>query len=142
MWRKFPAAAGLLLAVVGACSSVPYEQRQQQNRERFMAYAGAPVEQFTWLGRFDSWQSLSRSELVVFTTPWDAYYLKIWLPCDTRFANRIGLSSTARTVYARTDSVIIGRDRCPIEEIRPIDYKRMRADLRRDAKPAPAQVTK
>jgi len=134
-------AAAVLLALLGACSSVPYA-RQQQTHDRFMAYAGPPVDQFTWLGHFDSWQSLSRSELVVFTTPWDAYYLKIWLPCDTRFANRVGLSSTARTVYSRLDSVIVGRDRCPIEEIRPIDYRRMRADLRRDAKPPPPQVTK
>ncbi len=78
----------------------------------------------------------------MFTKPWDVYYLKIWLPCDTRFANRVGLSPTACTVYSRLDSVIVGLDRCPFEEIRPIDYRRMRADLRRDAKPPPPQVGK
>ena len=134
--------AAASLALLAACSSVPYAQRQQQTHDRFMAYAGAPVDQFTWLGHFDSWQSLSRSELVVFTTPWQAYYLKIWLPCDTRFANHIGLSSTARTVYTRLDSAIVGRDRCPIDEIRPIDYRRMQADMRRAAKAPPPQVSK
>ena len=134
--------AAASLALLAAGSSVPYAQRQQQTHDRFMAYAGAPVDQFTWLGHFDSWQSLSRSELVVFTTPWQAYYLKIWLPCDTHFANHIGLSSTARTVYTRLDSVIVGRDRCPIDEIRPIDYRRMQADMRRDAKAPPPQVSK
>ena len=140
--RRIITAAAAALALLSACSSVPYAQRQQQTHDRFMAYAGPPVDQFTWLGHFDSWESLSRSELVVSTTPWDAYYLKIWLPCDTRFANRVGLSSTARTVYSRLDSVIVGRDRCPIEEIRPIDYRRMKADMRRDAKTPPPQVTK
>jgi hypothetical protein len=49
--------------------------------------------------------------------------------------NDIGLSSTGRTVTAHLDSVITnspstGRWRCPIDEIRKIDYQRMRADLR------------
>jgi len=143
MRRRFPAGlAAAAIAVLGACSSVPYEQRQQQTHDRFMAYAGAPIDQFSWLGRFDSWQSLSRSELVVFTTPWDAYYMKIWLPCDTRFANHIALTSTAATVSAHLDAVRIGRDRCPIDEIRPIDYRRMKADLQKDPKPPPPQVSK
>jgi hypothetical protein len=33
-------------------------------------------------------------------------------------------------VYARLDSVIAGHWRCPIAEIRKIDYQRMRADMR------------
>jgi hypothetical protein len=49
--------------------------------------------------------------------------------------NNIGLSSTGSTVTAHLDSVITnspstGRWRCPIEEIRKVDYQRMRADLR------------
>jgi hypothetical protein len=78
---------------------------------------------------------------VVFTTPSDAYLLKVWPPCDLRFViNRIGLTSTARTIYARLDSITVnaagtgpGPLRCPIDEIRKVDYKRMRADLRAQA---------
>ena len=55
------------------------------------------------------------------------------LPCDNlMFAHRIGLTSTASTVSARFDSVKVGHHwRCPIQEIRPIDYQRMRQDQRK-----------
>ena len=75
---------------------------------------------------------------MVFTTPGDAYLLKVWPPCDLRFViNAIGLTSTSHTVHARLDSVTVnsagtgpGPLRCPIDEIRKVDYKRMRADMR------------
>jgi hypothetical protein len=45
------------------------------------------------------------------------------------------ITSTARTIYARTDSLTVnsagtgpGPWRCPIGEIRKIDYQRMKAD--------------
>jgi hypothetical protein len=74
----------------------------------------------------------------VFTVPDEAYLLKVWPPCDLRFVvNAIGITSTARTVYARVDSITVnsagtgpGRWRCPIEEIRKLDYRRMRAEQR------------
>ncbi len=49
---------------------------------------------------------------------------------NLQFANRIGISSTTGTVYSRLDSVIAGHWRCPIAEIRKIDYQRMKADRR------------
>jgi hypothetical protein len=48
----------------------------------------------------------------------------------SQFANRIGISSTTGTVYSRLDSVIAGHWRCPIAEIRKVDYQRMGADMR------------
>lgn len=131
------AATAAALALLGACGGIPRHDSEQLVRERFASYAGPPIDHFSWLGRYDSWQALSKSELVVFTTPWDAYLLKIWPPCDARFANRIGLTSTGGAVYARLDAVKIGRDRCPIEEIHKVDYRRMQADMRRDAQPKP-----
>ena len=132
-------AAAAALALLGACAS-GIELRQSQVRDRYREYAGQPIDHFTWLGRFDSWEPIARDELVVFTTPWDAYLLKVWPNCDDLLfvRERIGLTSTGGTVYARGDYVRAGRWRCPISEIRPIDYRRMRADLRRDAQP-PAQ---
>ena len=132
---KAVAAAALLIAALGACGSTPRKQSDPAVRDRFAAYAGAPIDHFNWLGRFDSWQSVSRSELVVFTTPWDAYLLKLWPPCDTRFAQTIALTSTGSQVYAHLDAVTVDGNRCPIEEMRPVDYRRMRADLQRDAQP-------
>ena len=118
-----------------ACSSVSQRAvKDQEERDRYVSYAGAPIEQFTYLGRFDSWNALSRSELVVFTTINDAYLLKVWQPCiGLPFATRIGVTSTSGTVNRGLDSVLVDGQRCPIEEIRPVDYRRMLAERRNAA---------
>jgi Family of unknown function (DUF6491) len=138
-----PAAA--LLAVLGGCASnppqpadaaAPASTPQQQALARYRAYAGPTIDRFTWLGHFYSWEQLGRDQLVVFTTPSDAYLLKVWSSCDLRFViNTIGVTSTGGTVSAHLDSITIdsaptGRMVCPIEEIRSIDYRRMAADMR------------
>jgi len=129
------------LAALAACAT-SHNTGQQDALQRYLAYAGDPIKSFTWLGQFYSWDGLAKDKLVVFTTPSDAYLLSIAPPCDMRFViNRIGLTSTGGTVYARLDSVIAdtpgtGRWTCPINEIRPIDYKRMRAEGRAKAQPS------
>ena len=81
---------------------------------------------------------------MVFTTPSDAYLLKVWPQCDLRFDfNLVGISSTASTVTAHGDYITVhspatGPMRCPIDEIRKVDYARMRAELRA-AQAQPAQ---
>ena len=43
---------------------------------------------------------------MVYTVPDEACLPKVWPPCDLRFViNAIGSTSTARTVYAHTDSI-------------------------------------
>lgn len=119
------------VALLAACSGIPLKQRRDAQRTHYEAYAGPPVESFTWLGRYDSWQPIGTNELVVWTTPNQAYLIKVAPPCDNlEFVNRIGLTSTGNTVSSRFDFVKAGRWRCPIQEIRPIDYSRMRRDLR------------
>jgi hypothetical protein len=121
-------------ALLTACSGIPLKQREDAERSRYEAYAGPPIDQFTWLGRYDSWQPIGPNELVVWTTPFQAYLIKVQQPCDNlQFANRIGLTSTANTVSSRFDFVKVGHHwRCPIQEIRPIDYQRMRQDMRKE----------
>ena len=46
----------------------------------------------------------------------------------------------AAAVHARFDSVIVGQWRCPIDEIRKVDYRRMRADLRLEAQSRKTQA--
>jgi len=139
---KLAVAVGFVL-LAGCASST--HQSDEERRAQYAAYAGPPIQQFTWLGRFDSWEPLGQSDLVVFTSPSDAYLLKVWPPCDLRFAfdgrggETIGVTSTGGTVSARLDSVIehspaVGRAVCPISEIRKVDYRRMLADERRQAK--------
>jgi hypothetical protein len=75
----------------------------------------------------------------VYTTPSDAYLLAVRPPCtDLNWVQNIGLTSTAGTVNARLDSVTVRGWRCPIAEIRRIDYARMRADMRAEAEKAKA----
>jgi Family of unknown function (DUF6491) len=137
------APAAVVLVLLAACASSAPQQgsgpaptAQQQVLARYRAYAGPPIDRFTWLGHFYSWQQLGRDELVVFTTPSDAYLVKVWSSCDLRFVfNTIGVTSTGGTVSAHLDSVTIdsgptGRMVCPIDEIRRVDYRRMSADLR------------
>jgi hypothetical protein len=131
-------------AVLAACSSIPLKQRQDEQRSRYLAYAGAPIDSFTWLGRYDSWTPIGTNELVVWTTPFQAYLIRVAPPCENlEFVNHIGLTSTSSTVSAKFDFVKVGRTwRCPIQEIRPVDYSRMRADMRAgkagNSAPAPA----
>jgi hypothetical protein len=152
-----PIAASAALALLGGCAGgvpqksagTPPAAARQSALEQYGAYAGAPIDRFTWFGHFYSWEQLGRDRLVVFTTANDAYLLKVWPSCDLRWViNTIAVSSTGPTVTARLDAVIIdsaptGRMVCPIEEIRPVDYRRMLADRRApapgSAAPPPAQ---
>ncbi|HKD55832.1 MAG TPA: DUF6491 family protein [Steroidobacteraceae bacterium] len=132
-----PGAAPAGATASSAATGTP---AQQQALARYEKYAGPPLDSFTWLGSFDSWEPLGKSRLAVFTTPSEAYLLTVWPSCDLRFVvGPIGISSTSRTVYRGLDSVTIntgpgGPRSCPIDEIRKIDYLRMRADMR--AQPA------
>lgn len=137
------ALVSVLTAVtaLAACTSgIPKHQGQAQERERYAAYAGEPLDKMVWLGRFDSWESIGANQLVVFTTPSDAFLLTVTPPCnDLPFVNSIALSSTGGAVYARLDSVKVKRWHCPIAEIRKVDYRRMRADMRAEAEKAPSR---
>jgi hypothetical protein len=92
------AAAAVLVPLAGcAAGSLPHSSAapsaHDEAFENYLAYAGPPIDHFTWLGRFYSWQPLGKDRLVVFTTPGDAYLLKVWPPCDLRFViNAIGIT--------------------------------------------------
>lgn len=126
---------GALLLVAAAmltsCSGIPLKQREAAERARFEAYAGKPVDHFTWLTRYEGWEPISPNQLVVWTDINQAYLVTVFSPCtDLMFARRIGLTSTADTVYAHFDSVRAEGWHCIIDTIRPVDYRRMEHDLR------------
>jgi hypothetical protein len=124
---------GIALAVlVAACSGIP-QRKEQQTQERYLQYAGAPIDHFTYLAHYDSWRALARTQLVVWTNMNDAYLLTVREPCiNLPFTQRIGLSNTAGTVNTGLDFVLVDHDRCQITQIRPVDYRKMLADLRKD----------
>jgi hypothetical protein len=122
------------LATLAACTVVPAERPETvlPARARYLPYLGSPIDAFTWMMRFDGWEALSDSELVVFTGADTAYYLKVSAPCGTeglRFAHVVGLtSSVGGTVITGLDSVRTLGMNCPISEIRRLDYQRMQAE--------------
>ena len=127
--------AAVLALLLAACAGTAQRAKDQELPQQYLKYAGAPVDHFNYLGRYDDWRALSDTQLAVWTSPSNAYLLTVREPCiQLQFTQRIGLTSTGGTVSNRLDSVLVDRDRCQITEIRPIDYKKMRADLRK-AKP-------
>jgi hypothetical protein len=91
---------------------------------------------------FDGWTAVSKDQIVVWSGINKAYLIKVTGYCpDLQFANAIAVTSTANTVD-KFEKVIVGRDRCFINEIRPIDTKQMKADrklLREQEKQASAE---
>lgn len=99
-------------------------------RVRYADYAEESVERFNTF-RLSGWTPVSRDSLVVWNGPNEAYLIRVWDTCrDLQFAERVGITETARTV-SRFEHLRVGRDRCPIEDIRRIDLQHYNAD--RDA---------
>jgi hypothetical protein len=118
--KSAPALAGAVCtALLGGCASGP--------KLDYTDYAGEPVKSF-YMNTFDGWTVVSKDQLVVWTDINKAYLLNITGYCpDLQFANAIAVTSTASTVD-KFEKVIVGRDKCFINEIRPLDTKQMRED--------------
>ncbi len=129
MNRRSPVVVvlGLLLA---ACASAPPSERRAQRLAEFQRYAGAPVDAIRSF-RLDRWELVGPNEVVLWTRVSEAYLVTVQKHCpDLEWTQRIGVTSSVNTVYARFDSIVFSRIPCRIVEIRPVDYKRMRADER------------
>lgn len=90
-------------------------------------YAGEPVKSF-YMSDFNGWNAISKDQVVVWSGLNKAYLLSIAGYCpDLQFAHSIAVTSTGNTVD-KFEKVLVGRDKCLIREIRPIDVKQMKAD--------------
>jgi hypothetical protein len=106
-------------AVLAGCATGP--------KLNYSEYAGEPVKSF-YMANFDGWSAVSKDQLVVWAGMNKAYLLRIEGYCpDLQFANAIAVTSTANTVD-KFEKVIVGRDRCLISEIRPLDVKQLKED--------------
>ena len=102
-------------------------QKLQGPKLDYREYTGEPVKSF-YMNNFDGWTPVSKDEVVVWSGINKAYLLKLTGYCpDLQFANAIAVTSTANTVD-KFEKVIVGRDRCFIQEIRPVDVKQMKED--------------
>ena len=112
-------AAVLAVGLVAGCAS--------QTKLDYREYAGQPIKSF-YMNNYDGWTPVSRDQLVVWTGINEAYLLKVTGYCpNLQYAHAIGVTSTANTVD-KFEKVVVGRDRCFINEIRPIDTKQMKED--------------
>ena len=60
----------------------------------------------------------------------EAYLVTVWDTCrDLQFTQQIRVVSGIDNQISRFDKVMVGRDTCPIKEIRPIDVRQMKADM-------------
>jgi hypothetical protein len=132
------ASASILLAatLLAACSGIPRHESDAQVLARYTSYAGAPVTDFQTYGHFDSWSAVDDSHVLIQTGPSQAYLVKVIPPCiNLPFATRIAFTSRfPHTVQSGFDSIRVGRESCRIMEIRPVNYKQMRADAREEKK--------
>src|ERR1700716_1825231 len=119
--------------ITASCSGIPRRERDQETLDRYLRYAGPPVDQITYLGHYDNWQTVSPHQIVLFTNINDAYLITVRPPCENlQFAPRIGITQTANTISSRFDAVLVKGWRCQISEIRPINYLKLRQDLREE----------
>lgn len=118
------------VAVLSACVTTPATPPPPSPQAQlYMKYAGPPIDDFTYLGRYDGFKALGGSYVVIWTTFQDAYLVKVRDPClNLPFANAIGLTSTARTVNRRFDAVLVEHDRCRIGTIQRLDFAAMKRD--------------
>jgi len=115
--------------------------------ERYLPYAGEPIPSFVAF-RVDSWEVLSDEKLVLWTGPNEAHLLTVQTPCShLEFTEGLRVTTTASTVshfeYIEfRDRPSRTLNRCPILEIRRLDIRRYKDDLKRHrARPAPSPAS-
>jgi hypothetical protein len=132
MKAKIPAVL-LTVALLAACKGVPQRSGEEGTLQRYMSYAGQPLDSFSAL-TISGWSALGRDKLVVWTGVNDAYLLTVESSCmSLEFAETIGVTtSVGSNVQSRFDYVRFRdgfrRERCRILEIRPLDYRRMKEE--------------
>jgi hypothetical protein len=121
----------LALTVLAACSSNARREEAKEVLSSYSPYTGEPVTQFNMYSRFDSWGAVDNDHVLIHTNVNESYLLTLAPGCfQLPFATSIGLTSRfPNTVQSGFDSLRVGRDLCRITEIRPVNYKQMKADL-------------
>lgn len=126
------ALATLLMAspmLVFAATPKPTKSVEQVEGSRDLMHykkaAMAQVEQMPMTSLQD-WQALDDSSVVVWTSNDKPWLLTLGAACPgLMHAEELKVSSTANMVTAATDSVEVGNQRCSINKIQPVDYKKI-----------------
>lgn len=93
----------------------------------FREYAGEPIRSF-WMSDYQGWAPVADHQLVIWTGRDEAYLLTVKGYCPgVKFAYSVAVTSSGGTVDNH-ERVIVGDNRCMIDEIRPIDTRQMKED--------------
>jgi hypothetical protein len=113
--------------VVAGCAGGSAISRSEQALEKYEPYIGEQIRSFTAF-RIDSWQSVDRDRLILWTGINDAWLITISGSCpDLLFTDRIRVTSTGSQI-STFDKVIVRSDTCLIDTIQPINIRQMKAD--------------
>ncbi len=125
---------------VASCSTFqpqPPDPAISKRLSEVQAVAGAPVSSFRYM-RMSSFEPIGLRNLLVFTTPREAWLLRLDGQCrNLDFEPFLGLTSHMHRVSSGFDSVRV-RDNpipCRIEEIRPVDTANLKRIDRERAAP-------
>jgi Family of unknown function (DUF6491) len=95
-----------------------------------MRYAGPPIERFSFRNSYTGWQIVEDYKIIMLVGD-DAYLLTVVPPCpQMRLALFMSIRSSTGATVSRFDRVQLDENNCLIDEIRPIDYRRMRRKTR------------
>ncbi|MEJ1965175.1 MAG: DUF6491 family protein [Gammaproteobacteria bacterium] len=136
---KFMTLSALMaLCLLTACASAArYEQQQKEKLARYQKYSGEPISEITSYTHDNGWTPVDNEHVVVHVNVNQSYLFTLAPPCnDLQFANVfIGIKTRfPHVVSSGFDSVRAGRYTCRILEIRPMNYKKMQADLAAEKK--------
>jgi hypothetical protein len=120
-------ALALVAIVVSGCASDLSRSSGDRVLERYEPYIGEPIRGFTAF-RMQSWQPVSRNQLILWTSISDAYLLTISNNCpDLMFTDSVRVTSTGSKI-STLDQILVRGNRCPIQNIQPIDIRQWRED--------------
>lgn len=127
MWKLIAfALCSLCLAGWAHADTAAYQAKQLAKYEQ---YAGAPTADFTMTSMWQ-WQVVGAQNVVVWSTVNSAYLLTLAKPCTRlQWTNALGLTQEmSMKVTQKFDKIVFEHQSCPITQIRPIDYKKLRQD--------------
>ena len=127
----------VLLACLVALPATATASRAQRLAQ-FQKFAGAPVAQIRYF-HLDGFETLSDDTIAVWTGVNRVYLIKLRVCPELDYADTISLSGSPTHQFTqRFGTVNVGRSRCMVESIRPVDYKAMqRAGKASDPEPGP-----
>lgn len=130
--KALPVIVAAVAVLAAGCAGTRQRDGEPSERERYWHYAKEEVPSFSSYGRISGWRPLGRNELVVWTRFDEAYILRVDPTCyelDTAVGIRIE-SRVSGTISSGFDWVRVGRNRCRILSIHPMDYRLMKQEER------------